>query len=220
MFTYLNLLFCCRVKGSPTGGGSWFSCPLSWKGRLIRMWMTSPVMTSWWHRYTLCTVVTAASLFIWCMLQVSISRYKALIFHIITLFILTENTERSEWSQRDSKRDNTFNWLSVCPFQQRNTSEGGSTPCALCFTVPACYKSRVSQSSLRSALVTTATRWTPPANPCRPPHSTALLCLMVRKLSPFYYLLLSHFLVAQNFVLGTCILISPIFVVICLILEI
>lgn len=42
-----------RGKGSPTEAGSLLSCPLSLMRRLIRMWMTSPVMTSSWHRYTL-----------------------------------------------------------------------------------------------------------------------------------------------------------------------
>lgn len=57
IFTLVSFAFwfCLRVKVSPTGGGSLLSCPHSWTERLIRMWMTSPVMTSWWHRYKLCS---------------------------------------------------------------------------------------------------------------------------------------------------------------------
>lgn len=48
------LLIGFRVKVSPTGGGSWWSCPHCWMERWIRTWMTSPAMTSWWRRYKLC----------------------------------------------------------------------------------------------------------------------------------------------------------------------
>lgn len=53
--SFFCFLICLRVKVSPTGGGSLLSCPHSWMERLIRMWMTSAVMTSWWHRYKLCS---------------------------------------------------------------------------------------------------------------------------------------------------------------------
>lgn len=52
------ILICFRGKGLPTEGGSLLNCLLSWMERLRRMWMTSPVMTSWWHRYKLyCNLV-------------------------------------------------------------------------------------------------------------------------------------------------------------------
>lgn len=122
MFTWgFCLLLCFRVKGSPTGGGSLLSCPLSWMERLIRMWTPSPVMTSWWHRYTLCTVtksvITAVSLFIWFILVLWYwaQGFESVICHIsfcffldnvITLFVPTENTNSSESSKRDFWMEN------------------------------------------------------------------------------------------------------------------
>lgn len=62
----------------------------------------------------------------------------------------------------------------------RNTSDGGSTAYAQCFTVPPCSRSLGSPSSSRSASVTTATSWTQLASPWLPPPSTAVPCLTVR----------------------------------------
>lgn len=74
-----------------------------------------------------------------------------------------------------------FQYDTTSFFFFRSTSGGGSTPCALCSTVRACSKNRASPFSLRSALVTMAINWTPPASHCPPPLSSALLCLMVWK---------------------------------------
>lgn len=65
-------------------------------------------------------------------------------------------------------------------FAFRNTSGGGSSRCAPFSTAPACSKSWVSRSSLKSASGIMVTSWTPPANRWHPQPSTALPCLMVQ----------------------------------------
>ena len=79
----------------------------------------------------------------------------------------------------------------------RNTSGRGSTRCAPSSTAPACSRSPASPSSLRSASVTTATSWTPPASPWRPPRSSATACSTVRERCCFVQLYISLFLVGH-----------------------
>lgn len=53
---FLSILhFCrCRERGWHTGGGSWWSSPLSWMKKQTKQLTALTVMTSWWCRYWDC----------------------------------------------------------------------------------------------------------------------------------------------------------------------